>query len=64
MIQAGSLELAKTKKAFIEKYTAMFAEVDYEDLEKAFKEIGIEIEGKTLFQVLRELSNKWDEMSS
>ena len=42
----------------------MFAEVDYEDLEKAFKEIGIEIEGKTLFRVLRELSNKWDEMSS
>lgn len=54
MIQAGSLELAKAKKAFIEKYTAMFAEVDYEDLEKAFKEIGIEIEDKTLFQVLRE----------
>ena len=59
-----AISLAKAKKDFIEKYTAMFAEVDYEELEEAFHKIGIEIEDKTLFQVLRELSNKWDEMSS
>ncbi len=59
-----AINLAKAKKDFIEKYTAMFTEVDYEELKEAFHKIGIEIEDKTVFQVLRELSNKWDEMSS
>ena len=59
-----AINLAKAKKDFIEKHTAMLAEVDYEELKEAFQKIGIEIEDKTLFQVLRELSNKWDEMSS
>lgn len=58
------MEIAKAKKAFIDKYTAMFSEVDYDELEEAFRGIGIELEDKTVFQVLKELSNKWDEMSS
>jgi len=59
-----TIELAKAKKAFVDKYTAMFSEVDYNELEETYRKIGIELEGKTVFQVLKELNNKWDEMSS